>query len=45
VGHLGLVEVIDGLGESIVIGISDAAGRTFNASYGQALYGFDLAVC
>jgi hypothetical protein len=29
--HLGLVEAVDGFGESIVIGISDAADRRLDA--------------
>jgi hypothetical protein len=39
--HLGLVEAVDGFGESIVIGISDAADRRLNASLSQALGVFD----
>src|ERR1700712_6145075 len=39
--HLGLVEAVDGFGESIVIGISDAADRRLDACFGQALGVFD----
>src|SRR4051794_29351853 len=35
--HLGLVEAVDGFGESIVIGISDAADRRLDACFSQAL--------
>jgi hypothetical protein len=35
--HLGLVEAVDGFGESVVIGISDAADRRLHASFSQAL--------
>jgi hypothetical protein len=35
--HLGLEQADDGLGESIVIGIVDAADRGFDASIRQAL--------
>jgi hypothetical protein len=44
--HLGLVETVDGFGESVVIGISDAADRRLDASFSQALgvlYGYVLA--
>ena len=33
--HLGLVETVDGFGESIVIGIPDAADRRFDTSFSQ----------
>ena len=42
--HLGLVETVDGFGESIVIGISDAADRRLHASFSQALGVFDRDV-
>src|SRR5205807_10582372 len=42
--HLGLVETVDGFGESIVVGISDAADRRFDACFGQALGVFDRDV-
>ena len=35
--HLGLVETVDGFGESIVIGISDTADRRLDTSFSQAL--------
>ena len=35
--YLSLVETVDGFGESVVIGISDAADRRFNTSFSQAL--------
>ena len=35
--HLRLVEAVDGFGESVVIGISDAADRRLHASFSQAL--------
>src|SRR3954452_459270 len=35
--HLSLVEAVDGFGESVVIGISDAADRRLHASFSQAL--------
>ena len=41
VDHLGLVETVDGFGESIVIGISDAPDRGLHAGFGQALGVFD----
>jgi hypothetical protein len=39
--HLDLVETVDGFGESVVIGISDAADRRLHACFGQALGVFD----
>jgi len=33
--YLGLVETVDGFGESVVIGISDAADRRFDAGFSQ----------
>jgi hypothetical protein len=39
--HLGLVETVDGLGESVVIGISDTADRRFDTGFSQALSVFD----
>ena len=39
--HLGLVEAVDGFGESIVIGISDAADRRLDTCFSQALSVFD----
>src|SRR5271168_2639960 len=41
VDDLGLVETVDGLGESIVIAVPDAAYRRFDASFRQALGVFD----
>jgi hypothetical protein len=38
---LGLVETVDGLGESIVIAVPDAAYRRFDASFRQTLGVFD----
>jgi hypothetical protein len=35
--HLSLVEAVDGFGESVVIGISDAADRRLHASFSQPL--------
>jgi hypothetical protein len=35
--HLSLVETVDGFGESVVIGISDAADRRLDTSFSQAL--------
>ena len=35
--HLSLVETVDGLGESVVIGISDNADRRLDAGLSQAL--------
>jgi len=35
--HLGLVETVDGFGESIVIGISYTADRGLHACFSQAL--------
>jgi hypothetical protein len=35
--HLSLVETVDGFGESIVIGISEAADRRLDACFSQAL--------
>jgi hypothetical protein len=35
--HLGLVETVDGFGESVVIGISDTADRRRDAGLSQAL--------
>ena len=37
VDHLGLVETVDGFGESIVVGISDTADRRLDAGFRQAL--------
>ena len=37
VDHLGLVKTVDGFGEGIVIGISDAADRGLYACFSQAL--------
>src|SRR5262252_5580172 len=42
--HLGLVETVDGLGESVVIGISDTADRRFDTGFSQALSVFDRDV-
>src|ERR1700677_4393808 len=42
--HLGLVETVDGFGESVVIGISDAADRRLDASFSQAFGVFDRDV-
>ena len=41
VDHLGLVETVDGFGESIVVGISDTADRRLYACFSQALGVFD----
>jgi hypothetical protein len=41
VDHLGLVETVDGFGESIVVGISDTADRRLHACFSQALGIFD----
>src|SRR5271170_7810354 len=38
---IGLVETVDGLGESIVIAVPNAAYRRFDASFRQALGVFD----
>src|SRR4051794_22673326 len=35
--HLGLVETDYGLGERVIVGISDAAHRRFGAGFGQSL--------
>ena len=35
--YLRLVEAVDGLGQGIIIGISDAADGRFNACFGKAL--------
>lgn len=35
--HLGLVEAVDGFGESVVIGISDTTNGRLDASFSQAL--------
>jgi hypothetical protein len=35
--ELGLIEAIDRLGESVVVGIADAANRRFDACLRQAL--------
>jgi hypothetical protein len=42
--HLGLVETVDGLGESVVIGISDTADRRFDAGFSQTFSVFDRDV-
>ena len=42
--HLSLVKTVDGFGESIVIGISDAPDRGLHAGFGQALGVFDRDV-
>lgn len=39
--HLSLVETVDGVGESIVIGISDAADGRLDACFSQAIHVFD----
>jgi hypothetical protein len=39
--QFGLVGTVDGLGESIVIGIPDAADRRFDTGFGQAFGVFD----
>ena len=44
VDQLGLVEAVDSFGESIVIGISDAADRRLHACFSQALGVFDRDV-
>ena len=41
---LGLVETVDGFGESIVLGISDTADRRLDAGLSQALGVFDRDV-
>ena len=41
VDHFGFVEAVDGLGESIVITISNAADRGFNSGFCQSLGIFD----
>lgn len=46
VDHLSLVKAVDGFGQSIVIAVTDAANRRFDASFGQSLgifYGYILA--
>ena len=35
--HLGLVEAVDRLGESVVVAVADAADRGLDAGFGQAL--------
>lgn len=35
--HLCLAEIVDGFGESVVIGVSDAADRGLYASFSQTL--------
>src|ERR1700689_4445192 len=42
--HLCLVKAVDGFGESIVVGISDAADRRLNACFSQPLGIFDRDV-
>ena len=42
--HLGLVETVDRLGESIVVAVADAADRRLDAGLGQALGVFDRDV-
>jgi hypothetical protein len=44
VDDVGLLETVDGLGESIVIAVPDAAYRRFDASVHQALGVFDRDV-
>ena len=41
VDDLGLVETIDGFGESIVIAVPDAAYRRFDSGFGEPLGVFD----
>ena len=41
---LGFVETVDGLGQSIVVAVADAADRRFDAGFGQALGVFDRDV-
>ena len=35
--HLGLVEAVDGLGQSVVVAVADAADRGFDPGFGEAL--------
>ena len=35
--HLGLVEAVDGFGESVVVTVADAADRGLDTGLGQAL--------
>jgi hypothetical protein len=39
--YFGLVEAVDGFGEGIVIGISDAADRRLDTGFSQTLGAFD----
>jgi len=42
--HFGLLETVDGFGESIVVGIADASDGRFDASFSQTLGVFDRNV-
>ncbi|MBA4756675.1 MAG: transposase [Sphingosinicella sp.] len=35
--HLGLVEAVDGLGQSVVVAVAHAADRRLDPSFGEAL--------